>query len=91
MLEDLLNIFREVSAGMVSDAQVTRGAKWIEAMQREFPLAAVVLDGLLYKTPEQVLESLARFNPVASSFKDNAAALEYIGELQKRLRGKQQP
>ena len=90
MLEDFQTILREVSEGLVTEAHITRGAKWIEAMKREFPLAHVVLMGLLYKQPSEVLDSLARFNSVVLEFKQSPAALAYIGELQKRLRGAKQ-
>jgi len=86
-MEDLVKLLREAAAGAVSQASLERGAKWIEAMKREFPFVHSVLIKLLYQQPEDVLDTLAKFNRGFEEYRRNAHALEYIRQLQLRLRG----
>lgn len=90
MLDELLELVKSVSTGMVEQAKVERGAKWIEAMGREYPIVHRILKGVLYERPEKVLDALASWNDGFASLRRNPHALEYIRQLQLRVRGKRQ-
>jgi hypothetical protein len=89
-MEELLALLREVSTGMINQASIDRGAKWIEAMKFEFPIAHKLVMGFLYKSPGDVLATLGSINPGFKQFRHNAHAVEFIRKLQESLRGKEQ-
>ena len=88
MLEELTDDIRQMAQGIVDRAQVERGAKWIEAFAREYPMAHGLLISALYKTPRDVMKFLCMIVPELRQFKNNEHALRYIAALQEELRGK---
>lgn len=89
MLEDFLKLLSDVtSQRTLDDAALDRGSAWIEALGREFPMAHALITGLVHKTPQQVLDSLAVFNAALKPYARDERALAYIAALQTRLRGK---
>jgi hypothetical protein len=88
VLEDFLKLLRQVAAGMVDDAMITRGSQWIEHLKKEFPAAHLIIMSLLYRSPEHVLDALANMNSEIKPFRRNPNAIAYIAALQKRLKGK---
>ena len=89
MLEELTGDIRQAAQGIIEQAQIERGAKWIGAFAREYPMAHGLLISALYKTPKDVMKFLCMIVPELRPFKGNEHVLRYIAALQKELRGKQ--
>lgn len=88
MLEDFLKLLSDAtSKDTIDTAMLARGSAWIEALQQEFPLAHALITGLVYKTPREVLTSLAVFQPDIKPYVGNEHALAYVAALQTKLRG----
>lgn len=90
-MEDLVKLLQSAAQGMIDDAAIARGTQWIELMKKQTPFAHAILMGLLYQTPEAVLDAAAGFNSALVPYRRNEYALTYIRELQKKLRGGKQP
>lgn len=87
MLEEFTALLRQVAEGMIEQAQVERGARWLDNLAQEYPVAYGLLNSALYKTPKDVMKFLCMIVPELRQFKNNAHVLDYISKLQKELRG----
>lgn len=82
LLADLQSVSREIA----SVALIERGAGWIEQLRIEFPVAHELLMSALHKEPRDVLEALIQMNSDLAQLRGNARVLDYIAQLQARLR-----
>jgi hypothetical protein len=85
-LNDLLTDLRASAQGIADTALIERGAGWIRELEKEFPLAHRLLMSALYKEPSDVLEALIKLQPGLIQLRGNERVLEYIGQLQGKLR-----
>lgn len=83
----IVSDLQEAARGVVTDAMINRGARWIDALEVEFPTFHKMLLSVLYDTPEGVLDKLAVINRDFEPLRRNPFALEYVRQLQLKLRG----
>lgn len=88
-LTELSRIIQQATTGLANDALVTRGAGWLQQFKREFPIAHAIIIGMLYKKPEDVMDSLLLWVPDLQPYRRHPQALEYIKRLQVRLGNKE--
>lgn len=88
MLEELQKDLKLAAEGIIEQAQIDRGSKWIEAFANEYPVAHAILISALYKEPEDVMKFLCVLVPDLRQYRQNEYALKYIRLLQDELRGK---
>lgn len=87
ILSELTSDFQKASKGMLDDALVNRGAKWIEALRKESPYVYGLITAFLRESPEKVLHALIPLLPELSTLRGEQRqfALKYIGLLQEKL------
>jgi hypothetical protein len=85
-LNKLLTDLQSVSRDIASTALVERGAGWIRLLESEFPFAYNLLMSALYKEPGDVLEALIKINGDLAQLRGNENVLNYIAQLQAKLR-----
>ena len=91
LLSDFQEMLRGISTGLVEQAQVERGSRWLEAFANEFPLAHLLLMNALYKTPADVMKVIGLLVPELKQYRKNEHVLIYIGKLQDELKGRRKP
>jgi hypothetical protein len=95
LIEPLAAELRRAAQGAVDEASVRRGRDWVEAAQREFPLASRFIDSLINAEPAAVVRDLQKMGAFygidLKGLKGNQSVLNYIRELQTRLRKKRLP
>lgn len=85
ILDTLLNELKHAARGIVDQAAIERGSRWIEQLEVESPFWHAILMSFLYKSPDEVFDALGAFYPDVLEFKKSQAAKDYINGLQKRL------
>ena len=88
VLLDFQDLLKNVSTGMVEQAQVEKGSRWIEQLAVEYPLAHRLLMMTLYGEPRDVMKTLGMIIPGLREYRKNPHVLLYIEKLQAELRGK---
>lgn len=88
MLEELSQDIKRAAEGIIEQAQIERGAQWIEAFANEFPVAYKILMATLYQEPKDVLRFLSVLVPDLRQYRHNEYVLKYIAMLQEEIRGK---
>jgi hypothetical protein len=83
--EELTADLRLIAEGIVDEAQVTRGAKWIEQLAVEYPVAHGLLISALYKEPKDVVSFLCVIIPELRPHRKNKHVLRFIKSLQTEL------
>ena len=87
MLDQLRTDLQSVAQGIVEQAQVERGSRWIKALEVEHPAVYRLLMAFLDKEPKDVMASLCAMWPDLKELRRNKHVLKYIGLLQQELRG----
>lgn len=88
VLSDFQDLLKNVSTGMIEQAQIEKGSRWIEALEDEYPLAHRLLMMTLYGEPREVMKTLCMIIPALREYRQNPHVLAYVGKLQNELRGK---
>jgi hypothetical protein len=87
ILGKLASDLQSAAKGIADEALIMRGAGWIAQLEREYPTAHRLLMSALYEEPRDVLQALSKLDPQLRELRNNEHALEYVRQLQKRIRG----
>lgn len=84
LVESLTGMSRQ---GVIDTIVIERGAGWVRDFERAFPMAGMFISGLVYGTPEQVLNTLESYHTDFAGVSRLPLAVEFIAALQTRLKG----